>query len=73
MKIDLFLAGLSAVADAVGIISLLVGKTVYFGFFGQNFIASRKWEARHYWSMVAQYLALSVVCGWAAVAAHTAR
>lgn len=55
MRVDLFSAGFSAVLGTVVVISLLVGKTPYIGFFGRYFVAWRRRDPGPYWSMIAQY------------------
>lgn len=53
------LIGFSVVCGIAVLLSLLSGKTLYLGLFGRNYIVRRRWEARGYWSMVAQYAVIS--------------
>ena len=71
MKVNLIAAGFSAATGAIALISLLVGKTPYLGFFGRNFVARRKWDPGHFWSMIAQYFAVCIICAAVAVLVHT--
>ena len=61
MKVNLVDAGFSAATGAIAIISLLVGKTPYLGFFRRNFVAWRKRDPGHYWSMIAQYFGACII------------
>jgi hypothetical protein len=73
LKVDLFLAAFSAATGTIAVVSLLIGTTPYLGFFRRNFMARRKWDPGHYWSMVVQYVVVCVICAVAAVFLPTAR
>ncbi len=67
MKIHFALATASILLGLIVVVSVLVGKTPYLGFFQRNFIARRKWDSGYFWSMIAQYAVVSVVFGVAAL------
>jgi hypothetical protein len=67
IKPEAVLAIFSLATGTIAVVSLLVGKSPYLGFFGRNFIARRKRDPGHYWVSVAFYAAVCIVLASGAV------
>lgn len=60
------LGSVSAIAGAIAIVSLAVGKAPYQDILKRNYIVRRKWEPGRYWVSITFFSAICIITAFAA-------